>query len=71
MVNLVNNCQIVDRPDLGEIISKLPATMGPQIPCYDDLYPEHWANDKRVEDRHREIVRMVQRWPTDEGSNVS
>jgi hypothetical protein len=61
----------MDNCKLDEIISKLPATRGHKAPSYDALYPEHWANDKEVEDRHRDIVRKLQTWPIDEGNKVS
>ena len=40
------------------------------MPNYGDLYPEHWAMDKEVEDRHKEISRRIQIWPTDANDKV-
>ena len=63
--NEINNTEYI-----GDLFSKLEVGQGLSMPTYDDLYPEHWANDKEVEDRHKEISRRIQRWPTDADNKV-
>ena len=55
---------------ITEIFSRLKVGAGVSMPTYGDLYPEHWAMDKEVEDRHKEISRRIQRWPTDANDKV-
>ena len=67
----MNNQEIQNTQVLIKLISKLSVGKSLGLPSYEDLYPEHWANDNEVEDRHKEIIRKIQRWPTDEKNEVS
>ena len=55
---------------ITELFTRLEVGTGVSMPTYADLYPEHWAMDKEVEDRHMEISRRIQRWPTDADHKV-
>ena len=55
---------------ITELFSRLKVGAGVSMPTYADLYPEHWAMDKEVEDRHEEISRRIQKWPTDANDKV-
>ena len=55
---------------ITELFTRLEVGTGVSMPTYADLYPEHWAMDKEVEDRHKEISRRIQRWPTDANDKV-
>eukprot|EP00092_Neocalanus_flemingeri_P014548 GFUD01015697.1.p1 GENE.GFUD01015697.1~~GFUD01015697.1.p1 ORF type:complete len:606 (+),score=152.84 GFUD01015697.1:2-1819(+) len=67
--DLVNNSSSANIEDLVELTSKLSVGASLACPNYEDLYPAHWANNKEVEDRHKEIIRKIQIWPTDEKNN--
>ena len=55
---------------INELFTRLKVGAGVSMPTYADLYPEHWAMDKEVEDRHKEISRRIQKWPTDANDKV-
>ena len=55
---------------ISELFSRLKVGAGVAMPTYADLYPEHWAMDREVEDRHMDIARRIQRWPTDANDKV-
>ena len=55
---------------ITELFTRLEVGAGVSMPTYTDLYPVHWAMDKEVEDRHKEISRRIQRWPTDADNKV-
>ena len=44
---------------ITELFTRLEVGTGVSMPTYADLYPEHWAMDKEVEDRHMEISRRI------------
>lgn len=67
---MVNNFREVENPNMVEIITKLPVKISPTILSYEELYPDNWANNKEKEDRHRELVKKLQRWPTDEKNQL-
>ena len=69
--DMMNNFREIENPNMVEMISNLPVKIGPTILSYEELYPDNWANNKEVEDRHRELVKKLQRWPTDEKNQVS
>ena len=69
--DMVTRFREVDNSNMVEMISKLPTKIGPTLFSYDELYPENWANNKEMEERHREIIKKVQGWPTNEKNEVS
>ena len=69
--DMMNNFREIENPNMVEMISNLPVKIGPTILSYEELYPDNWANNKEIEDRHREPVKKLQRWPNDEKNQVS
>jgi len=54
----------VENLELSKMLEKLDLQESiPSMPAYDDLYPEHWANNDELERRHRDLMLKIKMWP--------
>ena len=54
----------VENLELSKMLEELDLQESiPRMPAYDDLYPEHWANNDHLESRHRELMLKIKKWP--------
>jgi len=54
----------VENLDLSKMLEELDLRESiPSMPAYDDLYPEHWANNDDLERRHRDLMLKIKKWP--------
>ena len=54
----------VENLELSKMLEELNLQEStPRMPAYDDLYPEHWANNDHLESRHRELMLKIKKWP--------
>ena len=60
-----------DNEYLVGLISKLSIGDCLRAPSFEDSYPEGWAINKLIENRHKETVLRMQKWPKDDKNNVS
>ena len=57
----------VENLELSKMLKELNLQEStPRMPAYDDLYPEHWANNDHLESRHRELMLKIKKWPMNE-----
>ena len=42
----------------------------PSMPAYDDLYPQHWANNDDLESRHKDLMLKIKKWPLNDKNEV-
>ena len=61
----------VENLELSKMLEELDLQESiPRMPAYDDLYPEHWANDDDLEMRHRELMLKIKKWPINDKNEV-
>merc|ERR1712233_207757 len=54
----------VENLELSKMLEKLDLKESiPTMPAYEDLYPEHWANNDELERRHRDLMLKIKLWP--------
>jgi len=65
--DVTSNKDIVESLNLTSMMNKLSlVNEKPKFPSYDELFPSKWANNKTLEERHKEIVSKIQKWPKDD-----
>ena len=61
----------VENLELSKMLEELALQESiPRMPAYDDLYPEHWANNDNLERRHRELMLKIKKWPMNDKNEV-
>jgi len=71
VLDITSNPDMVESLDLTNIMSRLSLKdTTPTFPTYQEIFPEKWANDRKVEERHLEIMRRIQSWPKDENNEI-
>ena len=73
MKSVANNADLVSSLDLSDLLSGLELSDDDKdlrAASYDELYPQHWAGDSKVEQRHRKIVKRIIAWPKTEHDEV-
>ena len=61
----------VENLELSKMLEELDLQESiPRMPAYDDLYPEHWANNGNLERRHRELMLKIKKWPMNDKNEV-
>ena len=61
----------VENLELSKMLEELNLQEStPRMPAYDDLYPEHWANNDHLESRHRELMLKIKKWPMNDKNEV-
>ena len=61
----------VENLDLSKMLEELDLRESiPSMPAYDDLYPEHWANNDDLERRHRDLMLKIKKWPLNDKNEV-
>jgi len=61
--DIVTNQEFIESLDLSQMMSRLNLAEVPKFPSYQQIFPEKWANNKDVEQRHMEIINRIQNWP--------
>ena len=61
----------VENLELSKMLEKLDLKESiPTMPAYEDLYPEHWANNDELERRHRDLMLKIKLWPINDKNEV-
>jgi len=63
--DLVEDTEIDTTEYIADLFTRLRVDPRVTVPTYGELYPQHWARDREVEDRHKDITRRLQAWPYD------
>lgn len=70
VTDIVSNPDIIESLDLSKMMSRLNLDDIPEFPTYQQIFPEKWANDSQVEQRHEEIMSRIQSWPKKEDNEL-
>ena len=71
VTDIVSNPDIIESLDLSQMMSRLNLSETPKFPTYQEIFPEKWANNSQVEQRHMDIMRRLQSWPKKEDNEVT
>jgi len=70
VTDIVSNPDIIESLDLSQMMSRLNLSETPKFPTYQEIFPEKWANNSQVEQRHMDIMRRLQSWPKKEDNEL-
>ena len=70
MSDIASNPVIMESLDLSQMMSRLNLSEIPKFPTYQEIYPQKWANNEEVEQRHMEIIKRLQGWPRGDNNEV-
>jgi len=68
--DIASNPVIMESLDLSQMMSRLNLSEIPKFPTYQEIYPQKWANNEEVEQRHMEIIKRLQGWPRGDNNEL-
>jgi len=68
--DIASNPAIMESLDLSQMMSRLNLSEIPKFPTYQEIYPQKWANNDEVEQRHMEIIKRLQSWPRKDNNEL-